>query len=146
MSSRSDEAPLDKADNEHHAQFQHHMEVSNVENGKEPEIPEAIAKSETKQPGSTNSGKKRSSYQYDPAKVTLKFLFANHDGLTVTIECKPADTVGEIKGALLSTWPDGKIIIGPKALPLLSTIFSQTHSFSISFVIKNYLHAPVVIE
>jgi hypothetical protein len=121
MSSIGDETPLDKVDNEHgvgletrnehHAQLQHNMEVSNVENGKEPEIPEVIAKSETKQPSSTNAGKKRSSYQYDPAKVTLKFLFANHDGLTVTIECKPADTVGEIKGALLSTWPDGKRIM-----------------------------------
>jgi hypothetical protein len=120
MSSRSDEAPPDKENNQHgvefernenHARMQHHMEVSIVENGKEPRSPENIAKSEAKQPPSTNSGKKRSTYQYDPAKMALKFLFANHDGLSVTIECKPADTVGEVKGALLSTWPDGKIFL-----------------------------------
>lgn len=55
----------------------------------------------------TTSGKKRPPYKYDPAKVTLRFIFANRDGLAVTIECKPADTVGEVKGALLSVWPDG---------------------------------------
>jgi hypothetical protein len=34
-------------------------------------------------------------------------LFANRDGLTVTVECNPFDTVGEVKGALLSVWPKG---------------------------------------
>eukprot|EP00540_Astrosyne_radiata_P014470 CAMPEP_0116841144 /NCGR_PEP_ID=MMETSP0418-20121206/10759_1 /TAXON_ID=1158023 /ORGANISM="Astrosyne radiata, Strain 13vi08-1A" /LENGTH=203 /DNA_ID=CAMNT_0004471533 /DNA_START=327 /DNA_END=938 /DNA_ORIENTATION=- len=54
----------------------------------------------------TTSGKKRPPYKYDPEKVTLRFIFANRDGLAVTLECKPADTVGEVKGALLSVWPD----------------------------------------
>lgn len=48
----------------------------------------------------------RPSYKYDPEKVTLRFLFANRDGLTVTAECKPDDTVGEVKGQLLSVWPE----------------------------------------
>lgn len=50
--------------------------------------------------------KARPPYKYDPNKITLRFLFANKDGLTVTVECKPGDTVGEVKGALLSVWPD----------------------------------------
>ena len=56
------------------------------------------------------SGSKRSRppYKYDPNKITLRFLFANRDGLTVTVECNPTDTVGEVKGALLSSWPEGK--------------------------------------
>mmetsp|Transcript_17230 Transcript_17230/g.41886 ORF Transcript_17230/g.41886 Transcript_17230/m.41886 type:complete len:290 (+) Transcript_17230:81-950(+) len=48
----------------------------------------------------------RPPYKYDPEKVVLRFLFANRDGLTVTVECKPADTVGEVKAQLLSVWPD----------------------------------------
>lgn len=52
--------------------------------------------------------KERPPYKYDPNKITLRFLFANKDGLTVTVECKPSDTVGEVKGALLSVWPNGK--------------------------------------
>uniref|UniRef100_A0A7S2USI7 UBL3-like ubiquitin domain-containing protein n=1 Tax=Attheya septentrionalis TaxID=420275 RepID=A0A7S2USI7_9STRA len=46
------------------------------------------------------------SFVYNPDKISLRFLFANRDGLTLTINCDPGDTVGEIKGALLSVWPD----------------------------------------
>lgn len=53
--------------------------------------------------------KSRPPYIYDPNKITLRFLFANRDGLTVTVECKPTDTVGEVKGALISVWPDGEL-------------------------------------
>jgi hypothetical protein len=56
----------------------------------------------------SSSKKSRPPYKYDPEKVTLRFLFANKDGLTVTVECNPGDTVGEVKGALLSVWPEGK--------------------------------------
>lgn len=42
----------------------------------------------------------------DPSKITLKFIFANRDGIVVTVDCKPTDTVGEVKGVLLSMWPD----------------------------------------
>jgi hypothetical protein len=48
-------------------------------------------------------------YKYDPEKITLRFLFANRDGLTVTVTCKPSDTVGEVKGALISVWPKGNV-------------------------------------
>ena len=47
-------------------------------------------------------------YKYDPDKITLRFLFANRDGLTVTVTCNPSDTIGEVKGALISIWPKGK--------------------------------------
>jgi hypothetical protein len=57
---------------------------------------------------STNK-RSRPPYKYDPSKITLRFLFANRDGLTVTIECEPSDTVGEVKGALLSVWPEGTL-------------------------------------
>lgn len=50
----------------------------------------------------------RPPFKYNPEKVTLRFLFANRDGLTVTVECKPGDTVGEVKGQLLSVWPKGE--------------------------------------
>lgn len=56
----------------------------------------------------SSSKKNRPPYKYDPKKITLRFLFANRDGLTVTVECNPSDTVGEVKGALISVWPDGK--------------------------------------
>eukprot|EP00522_Entomoneis_paludosa_P005992 CAMPEP_0172439788 /NCGR_PEP_ID=MMETSP1065-20121228/657_1 /TAXON_ID=265537 /ORGANISM="Amphiprora paludosa, Strain CCMP125" /LENGTH=211 /DNA_ID=CAMNT_0013188523 /DNA_START=246 /DNA_END=884 /DNA_ORIENTATION=- len=55
----------------------------------------------------SSSKRTRPSYKYDPDKITLRFLFANRDGLTVTIECNPSDTVGEVKGALMSVWPEG---------------------------------------
>lgn len=55
----------------------------------------------------SSSKKSRPPYKFDPDKITLRFLFANRDGLTVTVECKPTDTVGEVKGALISAWPEG---------------------------------------
>mmetsp|Transcript_2967 Transcript_2967/g.4414 ORF Transcript_2967/g.4414 Transcript_2967/m.4414 type:complete len:196 (+) Transcript_2967:253-840(+) len=45
-------------------------------------------------------------FVYDPDKTSLKFIFANRDGLHVILDCKPADTIGEVKGALLSMWPE----------------------------------------
>lgn len=67
----------------------------------------------------------------DPSKITIKFIFANRDGLFVIIDCKPGDTVGEVKGQLMSMWPNelpgctdgerlrlicmGKGILGPDA-------------------------------
>lgn len=39
--------------------------------------------------------------------LNLRFLFANRDGLSVSIQCDPSDTVGEVKGALISMWPKG---------------------------------------
>ena len=56
-----------------------------------------------------SSKKSRPPYKYDPNKISLRFIFANRDGLTVTVECNPSDTVGEVKGALLSVWPEGAL-------------------------------------
>lgn len=50
--------------------------------------------------------KSRPPYRFDPNKITVRFLFANRDGLSVTVVCKPNDTVGEVKGALISVWPE----------------------------------------
>jgi len=46
-------------------------------------------------------------FKYDPKKITLRFLFANRDGLSVNVEFNPSDTVSEVKAALLSAWPEG---------------------------------------
>jgi hypothetical protein len=56
----------------------------------------------------SSTKRSRPAYKFDPDKITLRFLFANRDGLTVTLECEPSDTVAEVKAALLSVWPDGK--------------------------------------
>ena len=59
-------------------------------------------------------------YVYDPKKITLKFIFANKDGVSVILDCKPADTVGEVKGALLSVWPEGEINVFSAAAAVCS--------------------------
>lgn len=41
-----------------------------------------------------------------PDAITLKFIFANRDGLYVMVSCKVTDSVGEVKGVLMSMWPD----------------------------------------
>lgn len=69
---------------------------------------ESVAK---KDPIVSSTKKSRPPYKYDPDKITLRFLFANRDGLTVTIECNPGDTVGEVKAALLSVWPEGECFV-----------------------------------
>jgi hypothetical protein len=74
---------------------------------------EATSKKEGKPadplPQVSSSKRTRPQYKYDPNKITLRFLFANRDGLTVTVICNPNDTVGEVKGALLSVWPKGRL-------------------------------------
>ena len=77
-------------------------EQGSGEGNKKPEGESAAA------PVVSASKRSRPAYKYDPDKITLRFLFANRDGLTVTVECTPTSTVGEVKGALLSVWPDGK--------------------------------------
>lgn len=76
----------------------------------ENETTTTTAAATTPAPVVSSSKRTRPPYKYDPSKITLRFIFANHDGLTVTIECTPADTVSEVKGALLSVWPEGKIL------------------------------------
>lgn len=48
-------------------------------------------------------------FSYEPGKISLKFLFANRDGLHVRIQCDAKDTVATVKGALLSLWPEGML-------------------------------------
>jgi len=94
-SNASAEQPKTTEEEEKHAAEEPKPEPETVE--ERPSTPPPIL---------TTCGKKRPPYNYDPKKVTLRFIFANRDGLAVTIECRPADTVGEVKGALLSVWPD----------------------------------------
>ncbi|KAL7507826.1 hypothetical protein ACHAXN_008962 [Cyclotella atomus] len=58
-------------------------------------------------PASSPSKEMRSkAFVYDPNKITLRFLFAGRDGIHVVIDFDPNDTVGEVKGALMSVWPE----------------------------------------
>ena len=78
-------------------------------------------------------------FVYDPNKITLKFIFANRDGVHVILECNPTDTVGEVKGALLSMWPEGEIFAWFVHEPVLSsfcTLFPFTHTSKQSILTK----------
>ena len=77
----------------------------------------AIAKEAATPPAKPSQPKQ---YVYDPKKITLKFIFANKDGVSVILDCKPADTVGEVKGALLSVWPEGEINVFSAAAAVCS--------------------------
>lgn len=55
----------------------------------------------------SSSKRSRPPFKYDPSKISLRFLFANKDGLAVTIECNPSDTVGMVKSELIAVWPEG---------------------------------------
>lgn len=83
----------------------------------------------------TSSSRKRIPYKYDPSKVTLRFIFANRDGLSVTIDCEPADTVGEVKGALLSVWPKGNFVATAYILYCEAVFFLITYSLSLFYII-----------
>ena len=73
----------------------------------------------------SSSKRTRPPYKYDPEKITLRFLIANRDGLTITAECKPSDTIGEIKGQLLSVWPEGKTSQLICSIVILDFIYSH---------------------
>jgi hypothetical protein len=93
-------------------------------------------------------------FVYDPKKITLKFIFANRDGLNVILDCTPADTVGEVKGALLSLWPEdmpecndgdrvrlicmGKGILMPdsKSLGSLDVPVFKTHATPVNVAVR----------
>ena len=85
-----------------------HGEPQPIPEAPNSEVEQGEVTPSTPPPVLTTSGRKRPPYKYDPNKVTLRFVFANRDGLAVTIECRPADTVGDVKHALLSAWPEGK--------------------------------------
>lgn len=46
-------------------------------------------------------------FVYDPNKVPVKFIFANRDGINVLLEFVAENTVGEVKEALIQSWPSG---------------------------------------
>jgi len=107
-----------------------------------PVAPPSVAPSQTK------------TFVYDPNKITLKFIFANRDGLNVILDCTPADTVGEVKGALLSLWPEdmpecsdgdrvrlicmGKGILMPdsKSLESLNVPVFKTHATPVNVALR----------
>ena len=64
--------------------------------------------------------------------MTLRFIFPNKDGLNVTVDCKPTDTVGEVKGMLLSMWPDGKFALVDGIVVLkVGALFVSFHMISL---------------
>lgn len=74
-----------------------------VESGPEPKVepqPEPLA------PPPLSSPKSDIDFTYEAGKVSIKFLFANRDGLSVSIQCDMSDTVATVKGSLLSLWPE----------------------------------------
>mmetsp|Transcript_15832 Transcript_15832/g.28736 ORF Transcript_15832/g.28736 Transcript_15832/m.28736 type:complete len:211 (+) Transcript_15832:218-850(+) len=69
--------------------------------------PAATSSTPSKKEAATPSGRSEPvPFVYDPKKISLKFIFANRDGVYAVVDCKPTDTVGEVKGALLSMWPE----------------------------------------
>lgn len=95
---------------------------------------------ETEKSTPTTGPSQPATFVYDPNKITLKFIFANRDGVHVILECNPTDTVGEVKGALLSMWPEGEISAWFVHEPVLSsfcTLFPFTHTSKQSILKKN---------
>eukprot|EP00559_Dactyliosolen_fragilissimus_P003743 CAMPEP_0184866430 /NCGR_PEP_ID=MMETSP0580-20130426/22324_1 /TAXON_ID=1118495 /ORGANISM="Dactyliosolen fragilissimus" /LENGTH=247 /DNA_ID=CAMNT_0027366125 /DNA_START=49 /DNA_END=793 /DNA_ORIENTATION=- len=77
------------------------------EKAKKSESDDKLAKQKSEGRRKTTESKRRDPqpFVYDPRKITLRFLFANRDGIHVTIDFKPDNTIGEVKAALLSSWP-----------------------------------------
>jgi len=100
-------------------------------------------------------------FVYDPNKITLKFIFANRDGIHVIVDFKPTDTIGVVKGALLSMWPDelpdcsggdkirlvcmGKGMLSPdtKSISSLDVPVFKTHATPVNVAVKpEYIDTP----
>ena len=114
----------------------------------------ATSPQDTPQPPEVEAPSQTKTFVYDPNKITLKFIFANRDGLHVILDCNPADTVGEVKGALLSLWPDdipecsdgdrvrlicmGKGILMPdsKSLESLGVPVFKTHATPVNVAVR----------
>ncbi len=45
-----------------------------------------------------------------PGEVALRFIFANHDGVSVKIVAPLSSSISSIKMSLLSSWPEGRCI------------------------------------
>lgn len=137
------EAPSSRKEKEEKKSTAEDTAVTASENEDHEEISNPIAGGEGGKPMAVVShGKKdRPTYKYDPNKITLRFLFANRDGLTVTCECKPSDTVGEVKGALLSVWPSGKFGNAHFVQPCVVCI-----AYDLAYGIPLSLHGPLRID
>ena len=61
-----------------------------------------------KQEESTTVSDDKTAPEEDVEKINIKFVFANRDGVNVVFSFEPSYTVGEVKGMLLSMWPDGE--------------------------------------
>ena len=63
---------------------------------------------------------------FDPTKLNIRFLFANHDGLDVSVVCNPSDTVGQLKGQLLSLWPNGMFLWNKIKILRISVVWESS--------------------
>jgi len=115
-----DHKPNAEADPDNRAEFEPELEPeSESELKPEPESepkpepepepehePEPEPEPEPVAPPPLSSPKSDIDFTYQAGKVSIKFLFANRDGLSVRIQCDISDTVATVKGSLLSLWPE----------------------------------------
>lgn len=80
-------------------------------------------------------------FVYDPTKISVKFLFANRDGIHVLVKFNTDDTVRDMKGALIQAWPDSKF--NPNFLKKCPIKVSHALVFSRSFV--QIYHLAVIL-
>lgn len=80
--------------------------ATNSSSGRDSPPPAATATSTTEVVAPAATRSEPASFTYDPKKITLKFIFANRDGVNAIVEYSPTDTIAEVKGALLSMWPE----------------------------------------
>jgi hypothetical protein len=105
-SGNSDEGDADKTTKDVNAAPQASLEATSVPPTVEPTTSQDSPSKEVK-----SSSPSKATFVHDPNKITLRFLFAGRDGINVIIDCKPNDTVGEVKGALMSVWPESELVL-----------------------------------
>jgi hypothetical protein len=108
-SGNSDEGDADKTTKDVNAAPQASLEATSVPPTVEPTTSTGTQDSPSKEVKSSSPSK--ATFVHDPNKITLRFLFAGRDGINVIIDCKPNDTVGEVKGALMSVWPESELVL-----------------------------------
>jgi hypothetical protein len=84
----------------------------------------------------------KSNLVHDPNKITLRFLFAGRDGINViyVIDCKLNETVGGVKGALMSVWPEGELVLFAKMF-IVWWIVSGINLYLLPLVFNYMLYA-----
>ena len=104
-SSSPDERPDIQSESSHGIDKDTETQVTDVEEEEEGEL----LQSSTTSPSNAEEGIRHKSqpFVFDPNKLNIRFLFANHDGIDVSVICNPSDTIGQLKGQLLSLWPNG---------------------------------------